>query len=175
MRVAVLVVLLMVATPSEASKSCMSKTEARHHFGSVHIYWHGKDHCWDATRSHQRAATRTLRNGEVHRLRQEMDAPKWHEAMSEMLPDESTVQQSWVDRWVDIEPPPPIASRWVDIAQVTPPPIIEPHPEPTVVPRGVLLVLVFVVLAMTLVIVEVLLRIARGASKEDRATAGPPR
>jgi hypothetical protein len=30
---------------------------------------------------------------------------------------------------------------------------------------------VFVVLAMTLVIVEVLLRIARGASKEDRAAA----
>jgi len=22
----------------------MSKTEARQHFGSVHIYWHGKDH-----------------------------------------------------------------------------------------------------------------------------------
>jgi hypothetical protein len=91
--------------------------------------------------------------------------------MSEMLPDEATLQRSWVDRWVDIELPPPIASRWVDIAQVTPPPIIEPHPEPTVVPRGVLLVLVFIVLAMTLVVVEVLLRIARGANKEDRAAA----
>jgi hypothetical protein len=171
MRVAVLVVFLVVTTPTEASMSCMSKTEARQHFGSVHIYWHGKEHCWDATRSLQRDTTRTLRYGQVHRVQQEIDEPKWHEAMSEMLPDEGTLQRSWVDRWVDIEPPPPIASRWVDIAQVTPPPIIEPHPEPTVVPRGVMLVLVFVVLAMTLVIVEVLLRIARGANREDRAAA----
>jgi hypothetical protein len=174
MRVAVLVVLLVAATPSEASPSCMSKTEARQRFGSVHIYWHGKDHCWDATltRSHQRDATRTLRYGQVHRVQQEIDEPKWHAAMSEMLPDENTVQQSWVDRWVIIEPPPPIASRWVDIAQVTPPPpIIEPNPEPTVVPRGVLLVLVFVVLAMALAIVEVLLRIARAGNEGDRAAA----
>jgi hypothetical protein len=171
MRVAVLVVFLVVTTPSEASPSCMSKTEARQHFGSVHIYWHGKDRCWDATRSHQRDATRTLRYGQVHRVQQEIDEPKWHEAMSQMLPDENTVQRSWVDRWVDIEPPPPIVSRWVDIAQVTPPPIIEPNPEPRAVPRGVPLVLVFVILAMTLVIVEVLLRIARGANKEDRAAA----
>src|ERR1700716_338081 len=50
LRVGVIVVsMLMVATPSEASQSCMSKTEARQHFGSVHIYWHGQDHCWDAT------------------------------------------------------------------------------------------------------------------------------
>jgi hypothetical protein len=27
----------------------MSKTEARQHFGSVRIYWHGEDHCWGAT------------------------------------------------------------------------------------------------------------------------------
>jgi hypothetical protein len=171
MRVAVLVVFLVVTTPSEASMSCMSKTEARQHYGSLHIYWHGKDHCWDATRSNQRDATRTLRHGQVHRVQQEIDKPKWHEAMSEMLPDVNTLQRSWVDRWVDIEPPPPIASRWVDIAQVTSPPTIEPHPQPTVVPRGVLLVLVFVVLAMTLVIVEVPLRIARGTDKEDRAAA----
>jgi len=50
MRVAVLVVaILMIATTSEASQSCMSKTEARRHFGSVHLYWHGADHCWDAS------------------------------------------------------------------------------------------------------------------------------
>jgi hypothetical protein len=172
MRVAVLVVLLVVATPSEASQSCMSKTEARQHFGS-YIYWHGKDHCWDATpiRSHQRVATPTRRSRQVHRIQPKIDEPKWHEAMSEMLPDENTVQRSWVDRWVTIEPPPPIVSRRVDIAQVTPPPIIEPNPEPRAVPRGVLLVLVLVVMAMTLVIVEVLLRIARGANKEDRAAA----
>jgi hypothetical protein len=173
MRVAVLVVFLVVTTPLEASMSCMSKTEARQHFGSVHIYWHGKDHCWDATstRSQQSDATRTLRNGQVHGVQQEIDEPKWHEAMSEMLPDENTVQRSWVDRWVNIEPPPSIVSRWVDIAQITPPPIIEPNPEPRIVPRGVVLALVFVVMALTLAIVEVLLRIERGDDKQDRAAA----
>jgi hypothetical protein len=60
MRVAVLVVFLVTTTPSEASMSCMSKTEARQHYGSVHLYWHRKDHCWDATPL-QRDATRTLR------------------------------------------------------------------------------------------------------------------
>lgn len=50
MRVLVLAVaMLMLPTTSEASKSCMSKTEARKHFGLVHIYWHGADHCWDAS------------------------------------------------------------------------------------------------------------------------------
>ena len=42
MRVAVIVVaVLVVTTPSEASKSCMTKAEARQQFGSVHLYWHG--------------------------------------------------------------------------------------------------------------------------------------
>jgi hypothetical protein len=164
MRVAALVVLSVAATPSEASVSCMSQAEARQRFPTLHLYWHGKDHCWDAT-------TRTPRYGQDRRVQQKIDEPKWQEAMSEMLPDEKTVQRSWVDRWVDIEPPPPIVSRWVDIAQVTPPPIIEPNPEPKVVPRGVLLILVSVVMVLTLVILEALLRIARGANREDRAAA----
>ena len=107
MRVAVIVALLVVTTPSEASKSCMTKAEARQHFGSVHIYWHGNDHCWDATptrRRHQRDATPTPRHHQIHKVQQEIDEPKWHEAMSEMLLDEEPVQTPWVDRWVDIEP-----------------------------------------------------------------------
>jgi hypothetical protein len=52
MRVAMLVVTVVVVvatTPVEASQSCMSKAEARQHFNSSYIYWHGSDHCWDAT------------------------------------------------------------------------------------------------------------------------------
>src|SRR5450631_4902535 len=81
MRVAVVVVCaLMVATPSEASKSCMSKTEARQHFGSVHIYWHGAEHCWDVTT--------TRRHHQIHQVqRSRTDHRKWHDALSEMLPD----------------------------------------------------------------------------------------
>src|SRR5712664_1534476 len=145
MRVAVIVVLMLVrATPSEASTSCVTKTEARQHFGAVHIYWHGGDHCWDATP--------TRRHHPIHKVQQKIDEPKWHEAMSEMLPDGEPVQTPWVDRWVDIEPPqPPIVARSVDIVQVAPPPIIERKPEPMVTPRGV--VMVIITIALTLVIV----------------------
>jgi hypothetical protein len=50
MRVAVMVVFVsLLTTRSEASTSCMSKTEARQHFGTVYLYWHGPEHCWDTT------------------------------------------------------------------------------------------------------------------------------
>ena len=146
MRVAVFVVLMSVLpTPSEASKSCMTKTEARQYFGSVHIYWHGQGHCWDATS--------TRRHHQIHKVQQKIDQPKWYASMSEMLPDEEPVQTPWVDRWVDIEPPQlPIVARWVDIVQVAPQPIIEREPEPMVTARGVVMVIITV--ALTLVIVE---------------------
>src|SRR6202790_3257090 len=89
-----MLVMLVAATPSKASPSCMSRTEARQHFDSVHIYWHGKDHCWDATP--------TRRRHQIHKVRQIIDQPKWRNLMSNMLPDEEPVQTPWVNRWVDI-------------------------------------------------------------------------
>jgi len=97
MRVAVIIVLTsLLSTPSEASQPCMTKTEARQHFGSVHIYWHGEDHCWDATP--------TRRHHQIHKVQQKIDQPKiarpkidqpkWHESMSEMMPDEEPVQNT---------------------------------------------------------------------------------
>ena len=65
MRVAVIVVLVLVrATPSEASTSCVTKTEARQHFGAVQIYWHGGEHCWDATP--------TRRRHQIHKVQQKI-------------------------------------------------------------------------------------------------------
>ena len=149
MRVAVIVVFVSVlSTPSEASRSCMTKTEARPHFGSVHIYWHGQDRCWDATPTRRRHQVH-----QVHKVQPKIAQPKWYESMSEMLPDEEPVQAPWVDRWVDIEPQQlPIVARWVDIVRVAPLPIIERKLEPTVTPRGV--VMVIITIALTLVIVE---------------------
>jgi hypothetical protein len=154
MRVAAIVVFVSVlSTPSEASQSCMTKTEARQHFGSVHIYWHGRDRCWDATPTRRRHRVR-----QVHKVQRTIDQPKiaqpkWYESMSEMLPDEEPVRAPWVDRWVDIEPRQlPIVARWVDIVRVTPPPIIERKPEPMVTLRGA--VMVIITIAVTLVIIE---------------------
>ena len=173
MRVAVIVVFASVlTTPSEAaSTSCMSKTEARQHFGSVHLYWHGPEHCWDATttrRHHQvHDATPTRHHHQIHEVRQKIDQPGWHDAMSEMLPDEEPVQTPWVDRWVDIEPS-PIVSRWVDIVQVAPPPLIH-DPEPMVAPR---VLIVIITIGLTLVIVEVLFGGTRLARHTHRLRLG---
>jgi len=155
MRVAMIVVsILVVATPSEASKSCMSKTEARQHFGSVHIYWHGPDHCWDATstRGHHQIA---------HRVQRKIDQPKWRDAMSAMSPNQTPTMLPkepvpLVDHRAEAEPS-LIDARWVDFAQV-PQSIIERKPEPAVMPRGVLLVLAFIAFAVTVAIIDVLFR-----------------
>jgi hypothetical protein len=155
-----MLVMLMVTTPSEASQSCMSKTEARQHFGSVHIYWHGRDHCWDATPTRRRhQINKVQRKIQIYEVQEKIEQPKWHDSMSEMLPDDKPVQTPWVDRWTNIEPPqPPIVARWVDIVQVAQPPLIERKPEPMVMPRGVVLVLVFIAIVLTLGTIEVLFR-----------------
>src|SRR6202171_685947 len=163
MRVALVVVFVSVlTTSSEASKACMTKTEARQHFGSVHIYWHGSDHCWDATS--------TRRHHRIHAVRQKIrlqtvqeknHQPKWHDSMSEMLPAEAPVQAPLVARQVDIEPPPSspssppqisIAERWVDIVQVAPPLAIR-KPEPMVTPPGVVMVIIIITLTLAIVMI----------------------
>ena len=68
--------------------------------------------------------------------------------MSKMLADADPVQAAprvqaapWINRWVDIGPP-PIDLRWVDIVQVAPPlPIVEREPE-LVTPRGLVMVII---------------------------------
>jgi hypothetical protein len=148
MRIALFFVFVSVLiASSEASNSCMSKTEARQHFGSVHIYWHGKDHCWDATPTSQHHTIR--QDIHPHTAQRKIDQPKWHDAMSEMLPNEEPVRSPWVDRWIDIEPS-PIVSRWVDIAPVALLPIIKREPEPLVTPRGVVMVIITIILTITI-------------------------
>ena len=165
MRVAVFVVfVLMVSTPSEASQSCMTKSEARQHFGSVHLYWHGKDHCWDVTpiRRHRQAhRVQKIRKVEqIHEVQRKVDQPQWYESMSEMLPDEEPAKTSWLDRWVDIEP----AQRpIVDIAAVAPPAVIERRPEPVLTPRFVMMAIIAI--ALTLAIVELLFGGVRSAGR----------
>jgi len=169
MRVAVFVALvLVVSTPSEASQSCMTKSEARQHFGSAHLYWHGKDHCWDATPirwRHQAHRVQKIRKVEqIRNVQRKIDRPSWYESMSEMLPAEEPAEEpaktSWVDRWVDIEP----AQRpMVEIAAVAPPTVIERRPEPMLTPRTVLMAIVAI--ALTLAIVELLFGGMRSAGR----------
>jgi len=202
MRVAVIVVaMLVVATPSEASPSCMSKTAARQHFGSVHIWWHGQDHCWDATpgRRHQihgvqihgvriHGVRRSTLTREVQRKpdqptldqsrsdQSKSDQPrsepskleqsKWRDSMSEMLADAAQSPAAPADarqdrndaaatpgseRGVNNELS-PLVSRWVDIAPVAPPRVIERKSEPSGTPSLLSLVIALVLILGTVTV-----------------------
>ena len=164
MRIGVIVVSMLVlttssgASKSEASKSCMTKTEARQHFGSVHIYWHGNDHCWDASPTRRHGRIHTVRQKDhldtvQQTVQQKIHQPSWHDSMSEMLPDEAPVRTPWVAPQIDIEPPQlSMAERWVDIAQVAQPRIIR-KPQPMVTPRGVVMVIIFITLTLAIVMI----------------------
>ena len=136
-------------------------------------------HCWDAMAGRRQRADQARRKAPIREGEQQIDLPKinqpaWRESMSAMLPDDNlapslralrddrsnlnddaTAGTPWRDRWVDIETS-PVAARWVDIAQVTPPPIAERKTEPSAMLRGMALVLLAFVL--TLGTMEVLFR-----------------
>jgi len=152
MRVAAIVVLVSVlTTPSEASTSCMNKTEARQHFGSVHIYWHGPEHCWDATPTRPHGVRHRVRHpepGPTPRFVVPTPSPDLRRSANAMASDEPET---------DLIAPTPWVERWIDITQVVPPkPIVvtERKPEPMVTQRGV--VMVIITIALTLSIVEIL-------------------
>ena len=93
MRVAVIVVgLVVVTTPSQASRSCMTQAEARQQFATSHLYGHG-GHCWDAM-------TPSLVQREAQR-----DAAKM---LTVAPPPDSSANEApspsvnWENRWVEI-------------------------------------------------------------------------
>ncbi|WP_407160369.1 hypothetical protein [Bradyrhizobium sp. STM 3557] len=138
MRISVVFVAVMViAAPVPASAACMSISEARQHFGSVHLYWHGSDHCWDASPGRRREAAATQRHARGHE-RPEPRRPKWREARSELVADNGPVpvraSQDMADQPVATPDAPPVkvlpvklvsilsdwTERWVDVEQVDP-------------------------------------------------------
>ncbi len=121
----------------------MSKTEARQQFGSVHLNWHGVDHCWDATS--------TQRHGVRHRVHQPeppppavipMPSPDLRRSANAMATDEPKTDLITARPWVE---------RWVDISQdALPRPVvaIEHKLEPMVTPRGVVIVIITIILTL---------------------------
>ena len=152
MRAALFVVFVSVlTTPSEASKSCMSKTEARQHFGSTYLYWHGADHCWDATSTQRHSVQHRVQHREPEPTPTAvipMPSPDLRRSANAMVADERETDLVTATPWVE---------RWVDISQdALPRPIvaIKHKLEPMVTPRGVVMVIITIIL--TLAIVEVL-------------------
>ncbi len=117
---AIIVFVLVAATPAHASKTCMTMAEARQQYATTHLYWHGAGHCWDATQPRHRVVrVKSREDQQVRRDSREPVSlePKWRNAMSEMLPvdarpetlsapspppPDETSAMNWPDRWVDI-------------------------------------------------------------------------
>ncbi|SDK17158.1 MULTISPECIES: hypothetical protein [Bradyrhizobium] len=174
MRVAFIIAASVIAsisvltTPSHASSSCMSKSEARQHYGSVHIYWHGPDHCWDATPGRHRQVLKNQSNTDrqVQRGRSGSD---WRQAMSEMLSGDAPVQVSdaraaggaasanWLDRWIDIAPVAPRPSTERQSEPTMAPPVLAAEPESGGMPHAVV-ILAFFAFLLIFATIEILLR-----------------
>jgi len=102
MRIAVIIVAMLVvtassATPSEASQACMTKAEARQQFATVHLYWHGRGHCWDATpaQRHRIGSIKRktpVREAQRNAVQPRTEQPGWRNSRSEMLADGDPAQ-----------------------------------------------------------------------------------
>jgi len=170
MRVVVIVAFVsLLTTPSEASTSCMSKTEARQHFGTVYLYWHRPEHCWDATPTRPQGVRHRVHHPEPEptpRSVVPMPSPDLRRSANAMATDEPETQLITVTPWVE---------RWTDITQVVPPNpivVIERKPEPMVTPRGVGMVMVIITIALTLVIFEIFFGSTRSAGQSYRLRLG---
>jgi hypothetical protein len=156
MRFAVIVVtIVVVSSPSQASPSCMTQAEARQKFSTSHLYWHGPNHCWDATPGRRRLAQRAKlreRQPVEREAAQEKKSPqqtaekpsrwahepRWREAMSKMLPEDAPLVQTPAPRLAGslagiepIEAPAPRVNwrdRWVEVAQRVPPVVDRSEP-----------------------------------------------
>ena len=156
-----MLVTLVAATPSAASPSCMSRAEARQHFGSLHLYWHGQGRCWDATAARRLARFHSDQaRRRIDEVRRKTDPPKWHDSMSKMVSGDEAAQPApgspWADRWVNIESSNP--ARQTELASAGTPSIAERKAERMVSPHLMLMALITVAIVTMLATIEFLFR-----------------
>jgi hypothetical protein len=182
---AIFIFVLLAASPAHASKSCMTMAEARAQFATSHLYWHGPDHCWDATPPQHRIVRRVKPKEQQQQPEGDDTAPalaakddgavparrepKWRNAMSEMLPDTPGIAVpslpaiaitglNWLDRWVDVAQiaPPSFLRRSPELAAAEVAPTAGQKAEPMVTPMR--LILVFLSIVVILAVIELLFR-----------------
>ena len=166
MRVAVIVVFVsLLTTRSEASMSCMSKTEARQHFGTVYLYWHGPEHCWDATPTRLHGVRHRVRHPEpTPHFVVPLPSPDLRRSANAMATDEPETELITVIPWVE---------RWTDITQRTPAAsvvVTDRKSEPTVTSREAVMVIIAIIL--TLAVVEFLFGGMRSVGHTHRLRLG---
>jgi hypothetical protein len=127
--------VIAAVIPAQASGACLTKAEARQMFRTSHLYWHGKDHCWDSSPVAARHASTAhpLRRQEsrpssvitatspnevakidtspapanIGQLRQASVLPDLRHWSDTMAMAETIETTPWIDRWPDqpIKPP----------------------------------------------------------------------
>jgi hypothetical protein len=182
---AIFLFVVLAASPAHASKSCMTMAEARAQFATSHLYWHGPDHCWDATAPQHRIVRRVRPKepqAESDSATPDIAAqddtvpakrePKWRNAMSEMLPADTPGVASalpslpaiaatglnWLDRWVDVAQvaPPSFLRRNTELAAAEVSTSAGQKADPMVTPMR--LILVFLSIVVILAVIELLFR-----------------
>lgn len=145
-KITIAIAACLIVTAAQAS-SCMTRTEARDTFETSYIYWHGANHCWNATSPRSRHVLK--RDGERSRHNLERDAVPFPEADQRRLLQVMAIepepvlppQETWLDRWTEITtvaPRPMVAT------------IVEREPEPMVTPRDVVAMILTVFLSIAL-------------------------
>lgn len=180
----IFVFVLLAASPAQASKSCMTMAEARAQFATSHLWWHGPNHCWDATPNTHRIVRRVKKEQQAkddaapevtpqeEGPTPEKREPKWRDAMSEMLPAQAPSVASalpslpalgetglnWLDRWVDVAQvaPPSLLRGDAEVATAEISPVAAQKSDPMVTP--VRLILVFLSIVVILAVIELLFR-----------------
>ena len=149
MRVAMIVVVIALASspafsPSLASPSCMTQSEARAKFPREHLWWHGPNRCWDATPPSRARLAQRNKAREAKQAEREVTAEpeaaeekkpsrwasdnRWRDAMSKASPADLAGMTAPARAQAGIEPADTTAApridwreRWVDITQRMPP------------------------------------------------------
>jgi hypothetical protein len=127
--------LIAALVPAQASSACRTYAEARQMFRTSHLYWHTKDHCWDASpvparrvsigrpvrysESSPSAAVAAKPSNEVAKINTTWSSPNSGELWpatglpglrhwSETLAMAEPIETtSWIDRWPDQPTTPP--------------------------------------------------------------------
>jgi hypothetical protein len=118
-RTVALVVIVLAPMRAAYAAPCMTETEARRAYSTSHLYWHGPDHCWDATPGRLRDSARQRH----HFVRQHRDEDEAVKAQPRPLAQPKPLAQAQSQ---------PVSQAHAQlVAQAEPQPLQEPPPPPT--------------------------------------------
>jgi hypothetical protein len=117
-RTVALVVIVIAPMHAAAAGSCMTKSEARRVYATAHLYWHGADHCWDATPG--RRYTEKRRH---HFVRQHRDEDEVAQAEPQPVrqAEPQPVKQAQAQPAIQAQPQP--VEEPAPLSPLTPPPL----------------------------------------------------